>query len=70
MKFFKKMAAVAAAAAVATVSMVAASISVSAEGKSEPPYTAWVATSMGTNQMWNAGDWEGETANITAEHMK
>lgn len=67
MKFMKKIAAVVAATAVATVSMVAASISVSADGKSEPPYTAWIATSMGKNQMWNAGDWEDKNANITGD---
>lgn len=68
MKFMKKIAAVVAATAVATVSMVAASISVSADGKSEPPYySAWIATSMGKNQMWNAGDWEDKNANITGD---
>lgn len=65
MNTFKKIAAAVAAVAVASVSVVIAPLTASAEGKSEGPYTAWIATSIGTSQQWSAGQWEDTTATFS-----
>ncbi|MGN1403441.1 MAG: hypothetical protein ACI4XB_03865 [Ruminococcus sp.] len=66
MKMMKKFAAALAAVTVASVSV--ASMAVSAiDSKEEPPYTAYLCISAGTDQQWEEGDLEGESATITGD---
>lgn len=68
--FMKKIFAVAAATCIACASVATASLSASAEGKSEAPYTAWIATSLGGQAQWEADTWDGSQSATINENGK
>lgn len=67
MKTIKRLTAVLAAASVVGIFAATFSMGASAEGKDEPPYTAWLAASIGNDQQWNAGEWQDTTATINGD---